>query len=61
VRNELRTEIELQRRAIVATQEQLAETSARIEEARLRPDRERSSNERISRTPSREMGLVLER
>ena len=61
VRNELRTEIDLQRRAIALTHEQLAETSAQIEEARLRPDRERPSNERISRTPSREMGLVLER
>ena len=61
VRNELRTDIALQRRAMALTHEQLAETSAQIEEARLRPDRERPSNERISRTPSREMGLVLER
>jgi conjugative relaxase-like TrwC/TraI family protein len=64
VRNELRTEIELQRRAILATRERLAETRLQIEEARLRPtdsSREIRADERTVRIRARETGLVLER
>ena len=64
VRNELRTEIELQRRAIVATQERLAETRLQIEEARLRPtdsNREIETDQRSARSRPRERGLGLER
>jgi hypothetical protein len=64
VRNELRTEIELQRRAILATRERLAETRLQIEEARLRPtgsSREMRADERTVRIRARETGLVLER
>ncbi len=62
VRNELRTEIELQRRAITLTQDQLAETSFQIEELRIGAGRSRPTNERSSRLRSQEIGrLVLER
>jgi conjugative relaxase-like TrwC/TraI family protein len=66
VRGELRTEIELQRRAVEAAREQLAETAARIEEARrtvTTRDRtgDREVPDRRGRTERRERGLVLER
>ena len=64
VRNELRTEIAVQRRAIVVTQERLAETRLQIEDARLRPvssSREIETGQRSTRTRARERGLVLER
>jgi hypothetical protein len=64
VRTELRTQIEFQRRAIVATQERLAETRLQIEDMRLRPTNsspEHAADKWRSRTQSRERGLALER
>jgi hypothetical protein len=64
VRNESRAEIELQRRAIAVTQEQLAATRVQIEEGRLRsidPGRGTETCQRSTRTRSRERGVVLER
>jgi conjugative relaxase-like TrwC/TraI family protein len=63
-RNELRAEIELQRRAIALAQEQLAQTSVRIEEARLRtntPRRGRTEDDRIAPERASESRLALER
>jgi hypothetical protein len=64
VRNELRSEIAVQRRAIVVTQERLAETRLQIQDARLRPvnsTREIETGQRSTRTRAGERGLVLER
>src|SRR5262249_29174211 len=60
VRNEMRAEIAVQRRAIVVTQERLAETCLQIQDARLRSvssSREIETGQRSTRTRARERGL----
>src|SRR5262249_23955471 len=64
VRNELRTEIELDRRAIALTQDQLAEACFEIEELRIGLSdsrRDHTASGRGARTRSQERGPVLER
>jgi len=53
-RAELRAEVELQRRALATIREQLGETAAEIEHAKLR-------NRSVERTRVRELGGVAER